>query len=72
MTFEAMWRDLLPVGRSATSGGRSLIVDPWGAVLARGSEEGEEVVIADLDLGRQDEVRRQMPTLTHRRPEVYA
>jgi predicted amidohydrolase len=54
------------------SGGRSLIVDPWGEVLGRGSEEGEEVVAADLDLDRVAEVRAQIPSLTHRHPEVYA
>jgi deaminated glutathione amidase len=54
------------------SGGRSLIVDPWGEVLARGSEDEEEIVAADLDLGRVDEVRTQIPSLTHRHPEVYA
>jgi deaminated glutathione amidase len=54
------------------SGGRSLIVDPWGEVLARGSEDGVEVVAADLDLERVEAVRAQSPSLTHRHPEVYA
>ena len=54
------------------SGGCSLIVDPWGEVLARGGEEGAGVVAAELDLARQDEVRTSLPSLTHVRPEVYA
>jgi len=51
------------------SGGRSMIVDPWGLVLAQASD-GEGLCVADLDLARQDEVRRSLPALTHRRPEV--
>jgi predicted amidohydrolase len=53
------------------SGGRSMIVDPWGLVLAQCSD-GEGVCVADLDLARQDEVRRTLPSLTHWRPDVYA
>jgi len=47
--------------------GNSLIVDPWGEVLARGSGDGEEVVKATLDFGRLAEVRRRLPSLRHRR-----
>ncbi len=50
--------------------GHSMIVDPWGVVLAR-VEEGVGLCVADLDLGRQDEVRKQIPSLEHRRPDVY-
>jgi predicted amidohydrolase len=53
------------------SGGRSLIVDPWGEVLAEAGEEGEAVIVADLDLARQDEVRATLPALANRRPEAY-
>jgi deaminated glutathione amidase len=52
------------------SGGSSMIVDPWGAVLAR-AEEGEGWIAADLDLGRQTEIRAQLPVLAHRRPDIY-
>jgi deaminated glutathione amidase len=52
------------------SGGRSMIVDPWGVVLAR-AEDREGFVAADLDLGRQLEIRAQLPVLGHRRPRVY-
>jgi deaminated glutathione amidase len=52
------------------SGGHSLIVDPWGTVLARAGEEPGHAV-ARLDFDRQDEVRRRVPLLAHRRPELY-
>jgi deaminated glutathione amidase len=52
------------------SGGRSMIVDPWGVVLAE-AEDGEGFVAADLDLARQQEIRAQLPVLAHRRPRVY-
>jgi len=46
--------------------GHSLIVDPWGEVLADG---GEEVgfVVADIDAARAAEARRMIPSLTHDR-----
>jgi predicted amidohydrolase len=50
--------------------GRSMIVDPWGEVLAR-LDEGVGICVADLDLARLDEVRSQIPSLDHRRPDVY-
>lgn len=53
------------------SGGRSLIVDPWGTVLATAAD-AEGYALAELDLARQDEVRRTLPALAHRRPEAYA
>jgi nitrilase len=46
--------------------GRSLIVDPWGEVLAMRAE-GEGVVLAELDMARLQEVRKQLPALAHRR-----
>jgi predicted amidohydrolase len=52
------------------SGGRSMIVDPWGVVLAQ-APDAEAVVVADLDFARQDEVRARLPALEHRRADVY-
>jgi predicted amidohydrolase len=59
-------------GDGKASGGHSAIVDPWGQVLAVGSDDGEEVILADLDFEAQDEVRARMPLLSHRRPDIYA
>jgi deaminated glutathione amidase len=50
--------------------GHSMIVDPWGTVLAQ-VEDGVGVCVADLDLARPDEVRGQIPSLEHRRPDLY-
>jgi predicted amidohydrolase len=52
------------------SGGRSMIVDPWGVVLAQASD-GEGHIVAELDLERQREIRAQLPSLANRRAEVY-
>jgi predicted amidohydrolase len=51
--------------------GRSMIVDPWGVVIATAPDE-ECFVTADLDLVAQDRVRESLPALANRRPEVYA
>jgi predicted amidohydrolase len=52
------------------SGGRSMIVDPWGLVLAQ-AQDGEGHILADLDLARQEQIRSRLPALANRRPEVY-
>jgi predicted amidohydrolase len=52
------------------SGGDSLIVDPWGTVLARAGDT-PGYVIAQLDFDHQDDVRRRVPLLAHRRPDLY-
>jgi len=50
--------------------GRSMIVDPWGVVLAQAAD-GENVIVADLDLERQAALRESLPSLANRRPEAY-
>ena len=54
----------------ACSGGRSMIVDPWGIVLAQ-TPDGEGHVVAELDLLRLREVRERLPALANRRGDVY-
>ncbi|MBW8844123.1 MAG: carbon-nitrogen hydrolase family protein [Burkholderiales bacterium] len=46
--------------------GHSMVVDPWGQVLAV-LPEGEGVVVADVDPARLAQVRQQLPALGHRR-----
>jgi predicted amidohydrolase len=52
------------------SGGRSMIVDPWGVILAT-APDTETFVTAELDLERQQEIRRTLPSLANRRPSAY-
>jgi predicted amidohydrolase len=52
------------------SGGRSLIVDPWGIPLAQMPDRAGHVC-AELDLERQDEIRARLPVLSNRRPLAY-
>jgi predicted amidohydrolase len=53
------------------SGGRSMIVDPWGLVLAQ-AQDVEGHIVADLDLERQQEIRARLPALANRRPDAYS
>ena len=46
--------------------GHSMIVDPWGTVVACASD-GERVITAEIDLGLLAKVRREMPCLEHAR-----
>ena len=52
------------------SGGRSMIVDPWGLILAQAPDR-EGHALAELDLERQLEIRAQLPSLASRRPAAY-
>jgi predicted amidohydrolase len=52
------------------TGGRSMIVDPWGLVLASAPDR-ETAIVADLDLDELRAVRRRIPSLASRRPEAY-
>jgi predicted amidohydrolase len=50
--------------------GRSMILDPWGVVLAQAPDE-ECFVAAELDLEAQSRIRTTLPSLANRRPEAY-
>jgi predicted amidohydrolase len=52
------------------TGGRSMIVDPWGLVLAT-APDTETFVIADLDLERLRAIRAKLPSLANRQPDAY-
>jgi predicted amidohydrolase len=47
--------------------GHSLVVSPWGEVLLD-MGDGIGVGFADIELSRVDDVRRRIPSLSHRRP----
>ncbi len=57
-----------PAGNPAY--GHSLVVDPWGIVVAQ-APDGPGVVLADLDPDRVAAARRQIPVLDNRRPDTY-
>jgi predicted amidohydrolase len=50
--------------------GHSAIVDPWGRVLSEASDN-DGVITAEIDFDYLTTVRRQLPSLAGRRPEVY-
>ncbi len=50
--------------------GRSMIVDPWGTVLAQCSDRDGHA-LAELDLDYLDRFRSEFPSLANRRPEAY-
>ena len=58
----------LPAGLTAY--GRSMIIDPWGTVVAQASD-GPGVVAAECDHALLARVRAQIPSLANRRPEAY-
>jgi len=59
-------------GPDGDSYGNSMIVDPWGEVLARAPADGEHVIAADLDLARQDQIREKLPSLANRVESAYS
>jgi N-carbamoylputrescine amidase len=61
---------------SAESGlefwGSSFVADPFGQVIAQGSVDREEILLADCDPARQEQVRQHWPFLRDRRVDAYA
>ena len=51
--------------------GTSYFVNPRGQFLAEGSEDDDELIVADLDLSMIDEVRKTWQFYRDRRPEAY-
>ena len=56
--------------KKRSSYGHSMIVDPWGSVIAQCSE-GESVSSAYIDLEYLEKVRKNMPVWSHRRNDIY-
>jgi predicted amidohydrolase len=53
-------------GGKRASYGHAVVIDPWGVVLAECGER-DGFALAEVDLGYQDQVRRTLPCLSHRR-----
>ncbi len=52
--------------------GSSFVADPFGQLIAESPTNKEEILIAECDLGRMEEVRRNWPFLRDRRTDAYA
>lgn len=50
--------------------GHSMVVDPWGKVIAE-AQTGEEIIYAEINLNLLQKVRQELPILQHRRPQLY-
>lgn len=55
----------------ATFAGNSIIINPFGEVLAQGSGDREEIVATDIDLGYIAQVRKDIPIFKSRRRDMY-
>lgn len=55
---------------NGTCYGRSMIIDPWGTVLAT-APDSVGIAVADLDFAQQERIREQLPSLANRQPAVY-
>ena len=58
-----------PGGRNKPSYGHSMIIDPWGTVLAQ-SPDGDGVIVADLEFERLAQIREALPALRHLHPTL--
>lgn len=54
-----------------TFGGSSMIIDPLGNIIARGSSQNEELVLATVDTADEQAVRGEIPVFNDRRIELY-
>ncbi len=50
--------------------GHSLIVDPWGSIITEAGKE-ETSLNAELDLREIERIRKELPLLKHRKPDIY-
>lgn len=61
-----------------TSYGHSMIVDPWGQIIAEcpkfteGTDTNRSIAVANVDLDFIKKVRQEMPVLSHRRNDIYS
>jgi len=56
-----------PMSPHFTCYGHSMIVDPWGRILAEAPEDGDAVLTAEIDLALLEKIRARLPVLKHRR-----
>ncbi|MFC6732340.1 carbon-nitrogen hydrolase family protein [Haladaptatus sp. DYSN1] len=56
--------------KSAQTYGKTMVIDPWGNVIRQASDR-EELITAPIDLDYVADVRRDLPSLQHKRDDVY-
>lgn len=56
--------------KGETFGGHSMVIDPWGRILAQAGDK-PELLTAELDLAESERVRSRIPVLTDRQPKAY-
>jgi len=61
-----------PPGHGIEFWGSSFVADPFGQVIAQASVDQEEILVAECDPARQEEVRQHWPFLRDRRIDAYA
>jgi N-carbamoylputrescine amidase len=61
-----------PPDRGLEFWGSSFIADPFGQMIAEASASAEEILVAECDPHRMEEVRRNWPFLRDRRVDAYA
>jgi N-carbamoylputrescine amidase len=59
-------------GKGLEFWGGSFIADPFGQIIAQASHDKEEVLVAEVDLHRMEDVRRNWPFWRDRRVDAYA
>ena len=57
-------------GPGMGSYGRSMVIDPWGTVIACAPDR-EGVIVTEIDVNEVDRVRRKLPSLHNRQPAAY-
>jgi beta-ureidopropionase len=74
LTDEDLEQGLEPQAPNRFSYGHTVIIDPWGTVVAEVSDvdvQGEGICIADVDLDLVNKVRTNIPLWEQRRPDVF-
>lgn len=51
--------------------GHSMVVEPWGTVVAK-ANESQDIIYAEVDFAKVDEVRQNMPFIKHMRKDIYS
>lgn len=52
--------------------GHSMIIDPWGTVIAEAGQEREALLVSDIDLDYCDELRGRLGCMNNRRLDIYS